>query len=186
MKNKITSNLKLQSYQKIPKTPFPINEILKIGNLKLNMKIFPSENENIANLLYVPGYGENCEMNAHVFQQLAKSNISTYAVDRRGFGSNSNLPGHIKGQISNQTGLVTDVLAQIEHIRSLLPNKPLYLYGYSLGGLINNYLMYANKISSREIQGLISYAPAFQFNPHFTNEEIDQLRFHVENGNPTK
>ena len=80
------------------------------------MYTYPSESSVKANLLYIPGYGENCGMNAHFFTKMAQENISTYAMDRRGFGSNSRISGINKGEISSSTGLITDILAQIRLI----------------------------------------------------------------------
>ena len=46
----------------------------------------------------------------------------------------------------------------------------MYIYGYSLGGLIAQTIA-----QSRPLNGLIHFAPAFAFNPPFTDAQLAEL-----------
>ena len=94
---------------KIPKVKFPVEKEFEVGEeISLRSFEYPAEGQKVANLLYIHGYGENCQMNAHFFKKFAESNIHTYCFDRRGFGLSQG-PNIIPGELSESAGLLTDV-----------------------------------------------------------------------------
>ena len=58
---------------------------------------------------------------------------------------------------------------------------PFYIYGYSLGGLIAQRIAH-----SLPLDGLIHFAPAFAFNPPFTETQLEELDFLMSSNQPHK
>ena len=84
-------------------------------------------------MLIVHGLAEHCGRYEHVGSQLAEAGIDTHAFDLRGFGGS----GGQRASIDRWSQLHDDLEERLVGIRSIAPNRPLVLFGHSLGGLIS-------------------------------------------------
>jgi acylglycerol lipase len=85
-----------------------------------------------ASMLLVHGLAEHSGRYEHVGAQLAAAGIDTYAFDLRGFGGS----GGPRASVERWSQLHDDLEERLVAVRSIAPNRPLVLYGHSLGGLI--------------------------------------------------
>ena len=85
-----------------------------------------------AAMLIVHGLAEHCGRYEHVGSQLADSGIDTHAFDLRGFGGS----GGARASVDRWSQLHDDLEERLVGIRSIAPERPLVLFGHSLGGLI--------------------------------------------------
>ncbi|MBI9075219.1 MAG: lysophospholipase [Desulfatibacillum sp.] len=80
----------------------------------------------------VHGFGEHSGRYANVVNSLVPAGYAVYSFDNRGHGKSFGKRGHIDGWEDFRT----DVFAFLEMVREKEPERPLYLMGHSLGGLI--------------------------------------------------
>jgi alpha-beta hydrolase superfamily lysophospholipase len=85
-----------------------------------------------ASLLMVHGLAEHSGRYERVGAQMAAAGIDTHAFDLRGFGAS----GGARASIDRWSQLHDDVEERLSAVRSMEPDRPLVLYGHSLGGLI--------------------------------------------------
>jgi acylglycerol lipase len=85
-----------------------------------------------ATMLLVHGIAEHCGRYEHVGAQLAEAGIETRAFDLRGFGGS----GGPRASVQRWSQLHDDVEEQLVAARSSAPDRPLVLYGHSMGGLV--------------------------------------------------
>src|SRR6185369_6223442 len=85
-----------------------------------------------ASLLLVHGLAEHSGRYEHVGSQLAAAGIDTFAFDLRGFGAS----GGARASVDRWSQLHDDLEERLVAVRSIAPDRPLVLYGHSLGGLI--------------------------------------------------
>jgi len=85
-----------------------------------------------ATLLLVHGLAEHCGRYEHVGGQLAAAGIDTHGFDLRGFGAS----GGPRASVERWSQLHDDLEERLVAVRSIAPDRPLVLYGHSLGGLI--------------------------------------------------
>lgn len=85
-----------------------------------------------ASILLVHGLAEHSGRYEHVGAQLAAAGIDTYAFDLRGFGGS----GGPRASVERWSQLHDDLEERLVAVRSFAPDRPLVLYGHSLGGLI--------------------------------------------------
>jgi alpha-beta hydrolase superfamily lysophospholipase len=83
-------------------------------------------------MLLVHGLAEHSGRYEHVGAQLAAAGIDTYAFDLRGFGGS----GGPRASVERWSQLHDDLEERLVAVRSIAPDRPLVLYGHSLGGLI--------------------------------------------------
>lgn len=92
-----------------------------------------SGGEPWASMLLVHGLAEHGGRYEHVGAQLAASGIDTHAFDLRGFGGS----GGKRASVDRWSQLHDDLEERLVAVRSIDPQRPLVLYGHSLGGLIS-------------------------------------------------
>ena len=85
-----------------------------------------------ASLLIVHGLAEHSGRYEHVGAQLAGAGIETFGFDLRGFGGS----GGPRASVDRWSQLHDDVEERLAALRSVAPNRPLVLFGHSMGGLI--------------------------------------------------
>ncbi len=105
-------------------------------------------------VLLVHGLGAHSERWQELAQFLLKENISSYAIELKGFGETKTVSGHIDSfQI-----YYNDLNTLTQYIREKVTNTKLIIVGESLGGLIAfaQTLKFQNKYD-----GLICLSPAF-------------------------
>ncbi len=106
-----------------------------------------------ASVLVVHGFGEHSERYAHVAEALNGIGANVYTFDLRGHGQSEGEPYLIK----NIDEYRDDLLA----VRATIPNdKPLFILGHSMGGLITLYFLLLNKPT--DIRGVVLSGPAIK------------------------
>lgn len=86
----------------------------------------------------VHGIGEHSGRYVHLAAFLNQAGYNLIGFDLRGHGRSGGQRGHIPAFES----FMEDIALVLDSARSLLPDKPLFLYGHSLGGnLVINYLL---------------------------------------------
>jgi alpha-beta hydrolase superfamily lysophospholipase len=85
-----------------------------------------------ATLLLVHGLAEHSGRYEHVGAHFAAAGIETHALDLRGFGAS----GGARAWLGRWSELHDDVEERITALRAAVPERPLVLYGHSLGGLV--------------------------------------------------
>jgi alpha-beta hydrolase superfamily lysophospholipase len=85
-----------------------------------------------ASLLLVHGLAEHSGRYEHVGAHFAAAGIETHALDLRGFGAS----GGARAWLNRWSELHDDLEVQMTALRAAAPERPLVLYGHSLGGLV--------------------------------------------------
>jgi len=85
-----------------------------------------------ASALFVHGFGEHAGRLAKAMRSFASRGISTFAYDHRGHGRS---PG-ARAVVERFDALVRDSLAMREAARAATPDRPFFLIGDSMGGLL--------------------------------------------------
>jgi alpha-beta hydrolase superfamily lysophospholipase len=85
-----------------------------------------------ATLLLVHGLAEHSGRYEHVGAHFAAAGIETSAIDLRGFGRS----GGRRAWVERWSELHDDLEERITALRAAAPDRPLVLYGHSLGGLV--------------------------------------------------
>jgi alpha-beta hydrolase superfamily lysophospholipase len=85
-----------------------------------------------ATVVIIHGLAEHSGRYDHVGRYFAEAGIDAHAVDLRGFGGS----GGRRASLDRWSQLHQDLEDQIDVLRATAPDRPLVLYGHSLGGLI--------------------------------------------------
>jgi len=83
-------------------------------------------------VLIVHGLGEHIGRYAHVAELLVAHGYAVYGIDHLGHGKSTGLRGHV----ANIQGLVDDLKTYFDTIRAAQVDKPIFIYGHSMGALI--------------------------------------------------
>lgn len=113
----------------------------------------PSDQEPVAILALVHGFGEYTGLYAAVAEFFVARGIAVFAMDLRGHGRSPGARGFIQGWADYRE----DVASLLQLARETLPARPVFLLGNSLGGLIA--IEYALHYPT-ELRGLIAMSPA--------------------------
>lgn len=120
-----------------------------------------------ATILLIHGLGGHSGRWQGLAEFLLKNNISSYALELKGFGETSNLKGHI----NSFNTYFNDILTLYQCIRKEYPNKKIFISGESLGCLLSFLLVIKEP---KIFRGLICISPvfkstlAFSFMDHIT------------------
>ncbi len=93
---------------------------------------WPSRGEPWATALIVHGLGEHAGRYAAVAGPLADAGIDVHAYDHRGFGGSAGP----RAYVDRWSRLHDDLQERLTALRALAPDRPLILYGHSMGGLV--------------------------------------------------
>lgn len=105
---------------------------------KLYLQEWIPENEPSALILYVHGLGSHGGRLDHWGERFAQRGIAFFAYDQRGHGKSDGKRGHP----THIKYLIDDVKTIVNHLRETFPEKPVVLYGHSMGGAIAiNYVI---------------------------------------------
>lgn len=85
-----------------------------------------------ATVVLVHGLGEHSGRYEHVGDRFARDGLAVIAPDQRGFGRS----GGPRAWVDRWEQLYDDLELHVRDARSAAPERPLVLYGHSLGGLI--------------------------------------------------
>lgn len=102
------------------------------GSSRLYQQTWEPDSETRAAVLLVHGLGEYSGRYAHVADHLTRRGFAVYTLDHYGHGKSDGLPGYVERFSIYLDG----VAALLEKVRTEQPQKPLFLLGHSMGGLI--------------------------------------------------
>jgi alpha-beta hydrolase superfamily lysophospholipase len=93
---------------------------------------WPADGDPVATALIVHGLGEHAGRYDSVALPLAAAGIDVHAYDHRGFGGSGGPRSHVE-----RWGILHDDLEErLVALRAAAPDRPVLMYGHSLGGLI--------------------------------------------------
>ncbi|MBU0571149.1 MAG: lysophospholipase [Candidatus Omnitrophica bacterium] len=128
----------------------------------------PGSSETV--LLLVHGLGAYGGRWAYMANFLSGNNISSYAIELRGFGETKSLKGHVE----SFNVYFKDIHRLNDIIRAEHPGKEVVLLGSSMGGLIS-FLIAA--LFPEMFDGLICISPAFTSNLKFKATDYIEIFF---------
>jgi alpha-beta hydrolase superfamily lysophospholipase len=118
------------------------------GGLRLYTRWWLPDGDPRGCLGIVHGVGECCDRYTHLIDGLVPDGLGVYGFDLRGHGRSPGQGGHINSWNEYRT----DTDHFLKMIQGIYPNKPLFLYGHSLGALIAlDYIMH----EPRDLSGAI-------------------------------
>jgi alpha-beta hydrolase superfamily lysophospholipase len=117
----------------------------------------------VANLALLHGYGDHCGRYDHVARAFNASGITVHSFDQCGHGRS---PGR-RAFIRNFARLEGDLDQFLQHILPLLGDKPFFMMGHSMGGLL--LARYA-ELCHPDVTGLIFSSPFLAF-----SEEVPKI-----------
>lgn len=122
----------------------------------------------VANLLLIHGLHEHCERYRHVAEKLNEIGINVFTFDLRGHGRSGGPKNIIKD--------IDEYRQDVENVyRSIPKNKPFFLLGHSMGGLIAvNFLLYHERT---DISGVILSGAALEVGNDITPTTIKIVKF---------
>ena len=106
-----------------------------------------------ANMLIAHGVGEHSGRYAHVANYFNQKGVAVFALDHQGHGKSQGKRGHVP-EFQN---FVEDMQQLCGLIHQQYPNKPTFLYGHSMGGLI--VFLYLLKHQEQVDAAIISAPP---------------------------
>jgi alpha-beta hydrolase superfamily lysophospholipase len=112
-------------------TPFTVTAQMADGT-NLRTLTWPSVGDPVATALIVHGLGEHAGRYGTVATALTAAGIETRAFDLRGNGESGGPRNHVE----SWRILHDDLEELVGGLRAAAPDRPLILYGHSLGGLI--------------------------------------------------
>ncbi|MGM0496575.1 MAG: alpha/beta hydrolase [Bacteroidota bacterium] len=118
--------------------------------LQLFVRVWKAQTKEKAVIFLLHGFSEHSGRYTTWAERFAENNISIYAIDYRGHGK----AGGIRGHTPSYKHLLDDIDVLIQQADSI--NKPIFLYGQSLGG--NLSLNYALE-KKPQLNGIISTSP---------------------------
>ncbi|PSQ95302.1 MAG: alpha/beta hydrolase [Bacteroidetes bacterium SW_9_63_38] len=108
--------------------------------------------------LLVHGYAEHCNRYGDVAHALVNRNVRVHAYDQRGYGRS----GGRRAYVDTFDTYLDDLNQVLRAVRSQGPDRPLFLFGHSMGGLVVLKFV-LNRTPS--VRGLLLSAPALEINP---------------------
>ena len=123
--------------------------------LQLFAQSWEPDSEPEAVVFLIHGLGEHSGRYNHVAEQFNRADIALTAFDLRGHGRSDGIRGHSP----HYESLLDDIFQGLENTRHRWPNRPLFLYGQSLGGnLVIHYVLKRRPA----LAGVIASAPLFR------------------------
>lgn len=107
------------------------------GSQQLHFHHWKTEQECRAVVVLVHGLGEHCGRYQHVADAFNQNGLSLYSMDLPGHGKSSGLVGHIDSFDDYQQAALT----LYQQAKTDNPDKPIFLLGHSMGGLIATQLL---------------------------------------------
>lgn len=102
------------------------------GSSRLYQQSWSPDGDARAAVLLVHGLGEHSSRYAHVADHLTQRNFSVHTLDHYGHGKSD---GHA-GYVERFSVYLDGVAALLKKVRNEHPERPLFLVGHSMGGLI--------------------------------------------------
>jgi alpha-beta hydrolase superfamily lysophospholipase len=106
----------------------------------------------LASLVIVHGVGEHQQRYEEVVSQLVESGIAVYTFDQRGHGRSTGARGHIDAW----SEYVQDLLGFLNFVQQLEGERPLFVFGHSMGALVAlDAVLQVQKSGQPSIHGLV-------------------------------
>ena len=128
------------------------SNILTKDGIRLYTQDWSPETEVKAAVCLVHGLGEHSGRYEHVARFFTQNGYALDAFDLRGHGKS----GGPRGNTPSYDALMDDIALRLEKSKAQHPDKPLFLYGHSLGG--NQVLNFALR-RKPDVAGVIATAP---------------------------
>jgi len=113
-------------------------EILSIGNIKLNLNLYNPNKKIKSILIFTHGYGEHSGYYDDFATFFAKKGVFCVSYDLRSHGLSEGKRGHV----SDFELFIDDLQNVINYSKGVVKNKDVYLFGHSLGGsIVLNFLL---------------------------------------------
>jgi len=112
--------------------------------------------EGRTHLVLIHGYGEHCSRYAETAQRLNDGEIAVHSYDQRGFGQS---PGK-RGVVREFDRLLLDLDDYLACVRTRFAEKPWFLMGHSMGGLVLASYLGTRKVDAR---GAVFSSPFLAF-----------------------
>ncbi len=111
-----------------------------------------------ATVVLVHGYAEHCGRYGHVAQALVDEGATVLGYDQRGYGRSEGR----RAYVDTFEDYLDDLALVLDHVRTHRAERPLFLFGHSLGGLVVlKYVLDRHP----SLRGLMLSAPAIEINP---------------------
>lgn len=127
------------------------------------------EGETRANVLLIHGLGEHCRRYDHVIEAMTRAGITVTAFDHIGHGRSSGQRGVYRYATAWEL-----IKSFRDRILKDDPEKPLFLYGHSLGGAL--VLTYAQRFPER-LRAVVSSSPGLGTVPEFSKAYVALMGF---------
>jgi alpha-beta hydrolase superfamily lysophospholipase len=124
-----------------------------IRDLNIYYKGWLPDGEVKAVLLIVHGVGEYCERYTNVVNHFVPLGYAVYGLDHIGHGKS----GGEREMIDRFEDFIEPVMTYSRMVKGWHPEKPVFIYGHSLGGLITSFLLLDHQA---DFKGAIISAPA--------------------------
>ncbi|KRP29961.1 MAG: alpha/beta hydrolase [Cryomorphaceae bacterium BACL22 MAG-120619-bin32] len=127
-------------------------------------------NNTKAVIVLAHGMGEHSSRFEHVAKKLTENNFSVVAFDHFGHGKTGGKRGHNP----SFDAVLDSITETIEKAKSLFPDKPIFLYGHSMGGnVVINYVLK----KSHDLKGVIATSPFLKlaFQPPIIKLALGQI-----------
>ncbi len=123
--------------------------------LDLYFQLWKPETEIKWTICLVHGMGEHSSRYDHFAEYFCSQGVSVMAYDLRGHGRSGGQRGHLP----SPSAVIQDTDLLIQEARNIAPQKPLFLYGHSLGGII---VLYYALVQKPALAGVIASAPGLR------------------------
>ncbi|MCC7272058.1 MAG: lysophospholipase [Alphaproteobacteria bacterium] len=127
--------------------------LVTADGLRLPLRVWRAEGRVEAVVLALHGFNDYATAFAMPAESWAKSGVTTYAYDQRGFGATAN-----RGRWPGMAAFADDAAAAVREVRRRHPGVPVYLLGESMGGAIAMIAMTGP--SPPPVDGVVLVAPA--------------------------
>jgi alpha-beta hydrolase superfamily lysophospholipase len=109
-------------------------------------------------VVLVHGYGEHSGRYDHVARTFTDQGAAVHAYDQRGYGQSEGRRAYVE----SFAHYLDDLHLFLDRVRGESPDRPLFLFGHSMGGLVVLKYVLDRRPS---MDGLILSAPAIEINP---------------------
>ena len=124
---------------------------------QLRVWIHQPEGSCRAVVVLVHGMGEHAGRYQHVAQQFTNQHIALLTYDQRGHGFSSGKRGH-----ADFYQMLEDVGEMLKLAKESFPEKPIILYGHSMGGSVALYALLEHPDYQENVSGLVLGSPWFR------------------------
>jgi alpha-beta hydrolase superfamily lysophospholipase len=124
-------------------------------NLKIFAQVWQPEKPVRAVIALIHGLGEHCNRYAHLAEFYNQQGIAVISFDLRGHGRSEGPRGHAP----SYDAICDDIQYLLNEAAKRFPEKPIFLYGHSLGGGLVLYFALKRKPA---ITGVIATSPGLE------------------------